>query len=154
MRRMRRVSLIVLALLAAAAGGAQAQALSRERWASMMREVMPQAFCQQDAYFRACFAQDAAGCARAANLAVDDCLRRHEEHGATFFEGKLSTADPRPSITLIELLRRRLGDGVMIRVDTNHAYSLATARAAASVMPRAESVGNERGVLTASRSNR
>ena len=75
---MRRVSLIVLALLAAAAGGAQAQALSRERWASMMREVMPQAFCQEGAYFRACFAQDAAGCARAANLAVDDCLRRHE----------------------------------------------------------------------------
>jgi hypothetical protein len=77
MRRMRRVSLIVLALLAAAAGGAQAQALSRERWASMMREVMPSAFCREGTYFRACFAQDAAGCAKAANLAVDDCLRQH-----------------------------------------------------------------------------
>jgi glucarate dehydratase len=69
---------------------------------------------------------------------ADYCLRRHEEHGATFFEGKLSTADPRPSITLIELLRRRLGDGVMIRVDTNHAYSLATARA---IAPALEALG-------------
>lgn len=78
MRRMRRASLIVLALLAAAAGGAQAQALSRERWASMMREVMPSAFCQDKAYFRACFAQGAAECGKAAQLAVQDCLRRHE----------------------------------------------------------------------------
>jgi hypothetical protein len=89
MRRMRRVSLIVLVLLAAGAGGAQAQALSRERWASMMREVMPSAFCQDKTYFRACFAQDAAGCARAANLAVDDCLRRHEAQ----IPGTLANAD-------------------------------------------------------------
>ena len=74
---MRRVSLIVLALLATAAGGAQAQALSRERWASMMREVMPSTFCKEKAYFRACFAQDAPGCAKAAQLAVEDCLRQH-----------------------------------------------------------------------------
>ncbi|MDH4093883.1 MAG: hypothetical protein OEV81_03770 [Betaproteobacteria bacterium] len=75
---MRRATLIALALLATGADGTQAQALSRERWASMMREVMPSAFCQERAYFRACFAQGAADCARAANLAVDDCLRQHE----------------------------------------------------------------------------
>jgi len=80
MPRMRRVSVVALALLVAGAGGAHAQSLSRDQWASMMREVMPSAFCQEGAYFRACFAQDAAGCAKAANLAVDDCLRQHGAH--------------------------------------------------------------------------
>lgn len=59
---------------------------------------------------------------------VDYCQRLHEEHGTTLFEGKLSAADPAPSLRVVELLRRRLGDGVTIRVDSNQAYSLATAR--------------------------
>jgi hypothetical protein len=78
MPRMRRLSVIALALLVAGAGGAHAQSLPKAKWASMMRQVMPSAFCQKGAYFRACFAQDAAGCVRAANQAVDDCLRQHE----------------------------------------------------------------------------
>lgn len=59
---------------------------------------------------------------------ADYCVRLHEEHGTTFFEGKFSTRDPALSIRMVELMRRRLGDGVMIRIDSNQAYSLATAR--------------------------
>ena len=58
---------------------------------------------------------------------VDYCLRLREEHGTTFFEGKFSTADPEPSIRMLRLLREALGDGAMLRIDSNMAYSLATA---------------------------
>ena len=57
---------------------------------------------------------------------VDYCLRLNAEHGTTMFEGKLSTADPTPSIRTIALLRRALPTA-MIRVDSNKAYSLTEA---------------------------
>jgi glucarate dehydratase len=57
---------------------------------------------------------------------VDYCLKLHAEHGTTFFEGKLSTADPAPSIRVVELLRRALPQA-LLRVDSNKAYSLAEA---------------------------
>lgn len=59
---------------------------------------------------------------------ADYCVALNETHGTTFFEGKFSTADPAVSLRMVELIRRRLGDGAMIRIDSNHAYSLATAR--------------------------
>lgn len=59
---------------------------------------------------------------------ADYCVSLHEAHGTTFFEGKFSTEDPKISLKMVELVRRRLGDGVMIRIDSNQAYSLATAR--------------------------
>lgn len=59
---------------------------------------------------------------------ADYCVRLNEEHGTTFFEGKFSTHDPAVSLKMVELLRKRLGDAVMIRIDSNQAYSLATAR--------------------------
>jgi glucarate dehydratase len=59
---------------------------------------------------------------------ADYCQRLHEEHGTTFFEGKVSTADPAPSLRMLEAIRRRLGEDAMIRIDSNQAYSLATAR--------------------------
>ncbi len=59
---------------------------------------------------------------------ADYCVSLHEAHGTTFFEGKFSTADPKLSLKMVELIRKRLGDGVMIRIDSNQAYSLATAR--------------------------
>lgn len=55
-------------------------------------------------------------------------MRLHEEFGTTFFEGKFSTEDPKLSLKMVELIRKRLGDSVMIRIDSNQAYSLATAR--------------------------
>lgn len=59
---------------------------------------------------------------------VEYCVKLRETHGTTFFEGKFSTEDPSLSLRMIELIRKRLGDGVMIRIDSNQAYSLSTAR--------------------------
>jgi glucarate dehydratase len=44
------------------------------------------------------------------------------------FEGKLSTADPAPSIRVLELLRAALGPAAVLRVDSIKAYSLTEAR--------------------------
>ena len=59
---------------------------------------------------------------------ADYCVMLHERHGTTFFEGKFSTHDPKVSLRMLELIRQKLGDDVMLRIDSNHAYSLATAR--------------------------
>lgn len=59
---------------------------------------------------------------------VEYCLRQRAEHGTTFFEGKFSTQDPAPSVRMMQLLRRELGDDAVLRIDSNMAYSLATAR--------------------------
>ena len=59
------------------------------------------------------------------------CLRLQAEHGTSFFEGKFSTADPAESLALLRALRRALSEAVMLRIDSNMAYSLATARALA-----------------------
>jgi glucarate dehydratase len=59
---------------------------------------------------------------------ADYCVRLHESFGTTFFEGKFSTADPKISLAILQLIRRKLGDEAIIRIDSNQAYSLATAR--------------------------
>lgn len=59
---------------------------------------------------------------------ADYCEGLAAEHGTTMFEGKLSTADPAPSIRVLELLRERLGPGAVLRIDSNKAYSLTEAR--------------------------
>ncbi len=59
---------------------------------------------------------------------ADYCLKLRAECGTTIFEGKVSDADPRDAIALVKTLRVRLGDAAIIRIDSNHAYSLATAR--------------------------
>ena len=64
---------------------------------------------------------------RTAEEVADYCERLHHEHGTTFFEGKLSTADPKVGLRAVRLIRERLGDDVLIRVDSNAAYSLTTA---------------------------
>jgi glucarate dehydratase len=58
---------------------------------------------------------------------ADYCQSLAEAHGSTMFEGKLSAADPTPSIRVVELLRKRLGPAATIRVDSNKAYSLTEA---------------------------
>ena len=59
---------------------------------------------------------------------ADYCAHLHETFGTTFFEGKVSTADPKVSMRMLELIRKALGDDVMLRIDSNQAYSLSTAR--------------------------
>ena len=58
---------------------------------------------------------------------ADYCVMLSETYGTTFFEGKFSTDDPKISLRMVELIREKLGD-VMLRIDSNQAYSLATAR--------------------------
>ncbi|MRG56171.1 chloromuconate cycloisomerase [Phyllobacterium sp. SYP-B3895] len=59
---------------------------------------------------------------------ADYCVELNEQFGTTFFEGKFSTEDPKVSLRMLELIRKKLGDDVMLRIDSNQAYSLATAR--------------------------
>lgn len=58
----------------------------------------------------------------------DYCVRMCEEHGSTMFEGKLIVGDPELEIRTVRLLRERLGDSAMIRLDSNMQWSLSTAR--------------------------
>lgn len=57
----------------------------------------------------------------------DYCLRMHDEHGSTLFEGKLTGSTPTNEITTVKLLRQALGSEAMIRLDANMAWSLPTA---------------------------
>lgn len=58
---------------------------------------------------------------------ADYCLRMREEHGSTFFEGKLILGDPELEIETVRRLREALGRKDMIRLDSNMQWSLATA---------------------------
>jgi len=55
------------------------------------------------------------------------CVRMHEEHGSTMFEGKLTTGDPEVEIRTVAALREALGSSAVIRLDSNMAWSLPTA---------------------------
>jgi glucarate dehydratase len=59
---------------------------------------------------------------------VDYCLDMRERHGATFFEGKVAEPAPRDSLALLAALREALGPDCLLRIDSNHAYSLSSAR--------------------------
>ena len=59
---------------------------------------------------------------------ADYCLKMREEHGSTMFEGKLSLGDPDLEIATVKMLRERLGDTDMIRLDSNMSWSLSTAK--------------------------
>lgn len=59
---------------------------------------------------------------------VDYCLKMREEHGSSYFEGKLIQGDPELEIRTVRLLREALGPEAMIRLDSNMQWSLTTAR--------------------------
>ncbi len=59
---------------------------------------------------------------------ADYCLKMKEEHGSTFFEGKLIQGDPRLEIDTVIAIREALGPRAMIRLDSNMQWSLSTAR--------------------------
>jgi glucarate dehydratase len=65
---------------------------------------------------------------------ADWCVSLHERFGTTFFEGKFAAQDPRKAVAMLERIRRRLGDGVMLRIDSNQAYSVNEAREIASAL--------------------
>jgi glucarate dehydratase len=59
---------------------------------------------------------------------ADYCLRMREEHGSTFFEGKLIKGDPALELATVKAIREALGPSAMIRLDSNMQWSLTTAR--------------------------
>lgn len=59
---------------------------------------------------------------------ADYCLKMREEHGSTFFEGKLIQGDPQLEIAAVRTMREALGPEAMLRLDSNMQWSLATAR--------------------------
>lgn len=59
---------------------------------------------------------------------ADYCLRMREEHGSTFFEGKLILGDPDMEVATVRRMRESLGPSAMIRLDSNMQWSLTTAR--------------------------
>lgn len=59
---------------------------------------------------------------------VDYCQAIHDNYGTTYFEGKVSDVDLRHAIRLVAALRERFGPDAMIRIDSNRAYSIASAR--------------------------
>nr|WP_295462208.1 mandelate racemase/muconate lactonizing enzyme family protein [Mesorhizobium sp.] len=58
----------------------------------------------------------------------DYCLRMREEHGSTYFEGKLIKGDPALELATVKAMREALGPSAMIRLDSNMQWSLSTAR--------------------------
>ncbi|MDX1738409.1 MAG: mandelate racemase/muconate lactonizing enzyme family protein [Alphaproteobacteria bacterium] len=59
---------------------------------------------------------------------ADYCVKMKEEHGSTYFEGKLILGDPKLEIETVKLLREKLGEDAMLRLDSNMQWSLTTAR--------------------------
>ncbi len=72
--------------------------------------------------------QDGVGGEMTPEAIVDYCLKMREEHGSTYFEGKLILGDPELEIRTVRMLREALGPDAMIRLDSNMQWSLTTAR--------------------------
>lgn len=58
---------------------------------------------------------------------VEFCLKRKEEFGSTYFEGKISSGNVRQDVSLVRRLRAALGDDAILRIDGNMAWSLPSA---------------------------
>lgn len=71
---------------------------------------------------------EGAGGEMSAEDIVEYCLKMREEHGSTYFEGKLILGDPELEIRTVTMLREALGPEAMIRLDSNMQWSLTTAR--------------------------
>jgi glucarate dehydratase len=79
-------------------------------------------------YFAFRIGQDGKGGEMTPAAIVDYCLQMREEHGSTYFEGKLILGDPELEIETVKQMREALGPKAMIRLDSNMQWSLSTAR--------------------------
>ena len=79
-------------------------------------------------YFAFRLAKDGKGGEATAGQVADYCQEMAEEHGSTMFEGKLTLGDAELEIETVKLLRERLGPKAMLRLDSNMAWSLPTAK--------------------------
>lgn len=79
-------------------------------------------------YFAYRVAENGKGGEASAEAVADYCTRMQQEHGSTMFEGKVSDADPKDAVALVRAVREVIGDDALLRADSNHAYSVASAR--------------------------
>lgn len=79
-------------------------------------------------YFASRMDTDGVGGEMTVEAVVEYCEGIRDAHGTTYFEGKVSDVDLRRAVGLVATLRERLGREAMIRIDSNRAYSLASAR--------------------------
>ncbi|MFV0478384.1 MAG: hypothetical protein ACK5ME_11185 [Parahaliea sp.] len=56
----------------------QAQEVPKDQWVSAMKDILPTAFCNADAYFRQCFKVDAVKCEEVAVSATRNCLDKYD----------------------------------------------------------------------------
>jgi glucarate dehydratase len=75
-------------------------------------------------YFSYRLANGDAGGERSIAEVVNYCLSLREAHGTTCFEGKVSDPDLPANIRLMRALRQALGPDVILRIDSNQAFSL------------------------------
>lgn len=78
-------------------------------------------------YFGYRLPQDGKGGESTIAQVVDTCLSLRQEHGTTWFEGKVSDPDLRGNVRLMQALRDALGPDAMLRIDSNQAFSLPSA---------------------------
>jgi glucarate dehydratase len=76
------------------------------------------------------YREEVDGCGGEATIddVVAYCVSMRDIHGSSFFEGKVSDPEPHRAIALVTALRKALGDDAMLRIDSNHAYSVTTAK--------------------------
>ncbi len=70
----------------------------------------------------------AIGGERTADEVAAYCARMKDEHGSTFFEGKLQLGDPSLEIRSVKAIREAIGPDSLLRLDANMSWSLPTAR--------------------------
>ena len=100
-------------------------------------------------YFVQRIEQGSAGGEDTPEAVADYCLKMRDDFGSNAFEGKLSDPDPADATRYVTVLRERLGDDAMIRIDSNSAYSLTTARMMAPALEElASTTGKTRLDLT------
>lgn len=56
------------------------------------------------------------------------CVRMHEEHGSTVFEGKCAPGDVGMTIGMVKAIREAIGDEAKLRLDANMGFSVDSAR--------------------------
>ncbi len=79
-------------------------------------------------YFSYRLEKDGRGGEQSIDAVVDYCIALNQEFGTSFFEGKVSDPQVQRNVRLLQALREALGEEAMIRIDSNHAFSLPTAR--------------------------
>lgn len=100
-------------------------------WGRPVYQLLGGAFRKQipfTDYFSYRLEEEGRGGEATVEAVVAYCLDLKERFGTSYFEGKVSDPDIRANVTLMAALRDALGDDALLRIDSNHGFSLPTAR--------------------------